>query len=191
MTQVSQTRTIRGYAVIAKGDEPRRIGEGVYEVRSQSGSGSYRLTKHNAGWSCTCPDYVSRHELVGDCKHVNALRLWLKAKEATEQTDTFELPKTVLSFEHCRFCNSVDLLRWGYRKTRQSNRPRFKCRTCGKRFVVDEGFHIEPVITGSHPSVSGWSSSALTTLLEESLFEVSSLRLRSRERACSPFSATS
>ena len=137
---MSQTRTIRGYAIIAKGDEPRRVGEGVYEVRSQSSSGSYRLTKHNSGWSCTCPDYVNRHEEVGDCKHVNALRLWLKAKEATEQTDTFELPKTVLSFEHCRFCNSVDLLRWGYRKTKQGKRPRFKCRTCGRRFVVDEGF---------------------------------------------------
>ena len=64
----------------------------------------------------------------------------MKAKEATERTDTFELPKTVLTFEHCRFCNSVDLLRWGYRKTRQGKKPRFKCRTCGKRFVVDEGF---------------------------------------------------
>jgi transposase-like protein len=68
------------------------------------------------------------------------LRLWLKAKEATEQTDTFELPKTALSFEHCRFCNSVDLLHWGYRRTRSSKKPVFKCRTCGKRFVIDEGF---------------------------------------------------
>jgi len=140
MAQVSQTRTIRGYAIIAKGDEPRRISEGVYEVRSQSRSGFYRLTKHNTGWECTCPDYVNRHEEVGDCKHVNALRLWLKAKEETERTDIFEAPKTTLSFEHCRFCNSVDLLRWGYRKTRQGKKPRFKCRTCGKRFVVDEGF---------------------------------------------------
>jgi transposase-like protein len=140
MGQVSQTRTIRGYAIIAKGDEPRRISEGVYEVRSQSGSGSYRLTKHNTGWECTCPDYVHRHEAVGDCKHVNALRLWLKAKEETERTDVFEAPKTKLSFEHCRFCNSVDLLRWGYRMTKQGRKPRFKCRTCGKRFVVDEGF---------------------------------------------------
>ena len=140
MAQVSQTRTIRGYAIIAKGDEPRRISEGVYEVRSQSGLGFYRLTKHNTGWECTCPDYVNRHEVVGDCKHVNALRLWLKAKEETERTDIFEAPKTALSFEHCRFCNSVDLLRWGYRKTRQGKKPRFKCRTCGKRFVVDEGF---------------------------------------------------
>jgi transposase-like protein len=71
---------------------------------------------------------------------VNALRLWLKAKEETEKTDIFEAPKTKLSFEHCRFCNSVDLLRWGYRKTKQGKKPRFKCRTCGKRFVVDEGF---------------------------------------------------
>jgi len=98
------------------------------------------LTKHNTGYECTCPDYVNRHETVGDCKHVNALRLWLKAKEETERTDIFEAPKTVLSFEHCRFCNSVDLLRWGYRKTKQGRKPRFKCRTCGKRFVVDEGF---------------------------------------------------
>lgn len=140
MAQVSQTRTIRGYAIIAKGDEPRRISEGVYEVRSQSSVGSYRLTKHNTGWECTCLDYVNRHEEVGDCKHVNALRLWLKAKEETERTDIFEAPKTALSFEHCRFCNSVDLLRWGYRKTKQGKKPRFKCRTCGKRFVVDEGF---------------------------------------------------
>jgi len=93
-----------------------------------------------SAWSCTCPDYVNRHEIVGDCKHVSALRLWLKAKEATEQTDTFELPKTALSFEHYRFCNSVDLLRWGCRKTRQGKKPRFKCRTCGRRFVADEGF---------------------------------------------------
>jgi putative transposase len=140
LAQVSQTRTIRGYAIIAKGDEPRRAGEGMYEVRSQSSSGFYRLTKHNTGWSCTCPDYVNRHEEVGDCKHVAALRLWLRAKQETERTDVFELPKTVLSFEHCRFCNSVDLLHWGYRKTRQGKKPRFKCRSCGKRFVVDEGF---------------------------------------------------
>ena len=140
MAQVSQTRTIRGYAIIAKGDEPRRISEGVYEIRSQSGSGSYRLTKRNTGYECTCPDYVNRHEQFGDCKHVNALRLWLKAKEETEKSDIFEQPKTVLSFEHCRFCNSVDLLRWGYRKTRRGRKPMFKCRTCGKRFVVDEGF---------------------------------------------------
>jgi len=140
MGQVSQTRTIRGYAIIAKGDEPRRISEGVYEVRSQSGSGSYRLEKHNTGWTCECPDYVNRHAAVGDCKHVNALRLWLKAKEETERTDIFEAPKTKLSFEHCRFCNSVDLLRWGYRTIKQGRKPRFKCRTCSKRFVVDEGF---------------------------------------------------
>ena len=131
MAQVSQTRTIRGYAIIAKGDEPRRVGEGVYEVRSQSSSGFYRLTKHNTGWSCSCPDYMNRHEEVGDCKHVAALRLWLRAKEETERTDIFELPKTVLTFNHCRFCNSVDLLRWGYRKTKQGKKPRFKCRTCG------------------------------------------------------------
>jgi transposase-like protein len=140
MAQVSQTRTIRGYAIIAKGDEPRMVGKGVYEVRSQSGLGSYQLTKHNTGWSCTCPDYVNRHEEVGDCKHIAALRLWLRAKEETERSDVFELPKTVLTFNHCRFCNSVDLLRWGYRETRQGKRPRFKCRTCGKRFVADEGF---------------------------------------------------
>jgi len=140
MTQISQTRTIRGYAIIGKGDEPRRVSEGAYEIRSQSSTTFYRLTKHGAGWSCTCPDYVNRHEEVGDCKHVSALRLWFKAKEATEQTDTFEVPKTVLSFEHCRFCNSVDLLKWGYRKTRSGKKPVFKCRTCGKRFVVDEGF---------------------------------------------------
>jgi transposase-like protein len=73
----------------------------------------------------------------------------LKAKEATEHTDTFELPKTVLSFEHCRFCNSVDLLKWGYRKTRQGKKPVFKCRSCGQRFVVDDGFlkcHFDPKI---------------------------------------------
>lgn len=140
LAQVSQTRTIRGYAIIAKGDEPRRVGEGMYEVRSQSGVGFYRLTKHNTGWSCTCPDYVNRHEEVGDCKHVAALRLWLRAKQETERTDIFELPKTALTFEHCRFCNSVDILRWGYRETRQGRKPRFKCRTCGKRFVADEGF---------------------------------------------------
>jgi len=140
MVQVSQTRTIRGYAIIAKGDEPRRVSEGVYEIRSQSNSSFYRLTKHNTGWSCTCPDYMNRHEEVGDCKHVSALRLWLKVKQETERTDIFELPKTVLSFEHCRFCNSVDLLRWGYRKTRQGKKIVFKCRTCGKRFVTDEGF---------------------------------------------------
>jgi transposase-like protein len=83
---------------------------------------------------------VNRHEEVGDCKHVSALKLWLRAKQETERTDVFELPKTVLTFNHCRFCNSVDLLKWGYRKTAQGGKPVFKCRTCGKRFVVDEGF---------------------------------------------------
>jgi putative transposase len=140
VAQVSQTRTIRGYAIIAKGDEPRRVNEGTYEIASQSGAGVYRLTRCGAGWSCTCPDYVNRHEEVGDCKHVSALKLWLRAKQETERTDVFELPKTILTFNHCRFCNSVDLLHWGYRKIAQGKKPVFKCRTCGKRFVVDEGF---------------------------------------------------
>lgn len=98
------------------------------------------MTKHNTGWSCTCPDYVNRHEEVGDCKHLAALHLWLRAKQETERTDVFELPKTALTFEHCRFCSSVDLLRWGSRRTRQGKKPRFKCRSCGRRFVADEGF---------------------------------------------------
>jgi len=140
MAQVSQTRTIRGYAIIAKGDQPKRVAEGTYEIASQSGTGVYRLTKHNTGWSCTCPDYVNRHEEVGDCKHVSALRLWLRAKQETEKTDIFELPKTALTFNHCRFCNSVDLMKWGCRKTLQGKKPVFKCRSCGRRFVVDEGF---------------------------------------------------
>ncbi|MDI6642624.1 MAG: hypothetical protein QMD95_00995, partial [Candidatus Hodarchaeaceae archaeon] len=40
----------------------------------------------------------------------------------------------------CRFCRSASVVKAGWRYNRNGRKRRFLCRTCGRRFTVDDGF---------------------------------------------------
>jgi hypothetical protein len=43
--ETTQPRIMRGYAILAKGEQPKALAENTYIVKSQSGNGSYRAHK--------------------------------------------------------------------------------------------------------------------------------------------------
>ena len=126
---LSLSRKIRGYAILAKGDMPIAISEEEFLVPSQSSDKNYKVT-NISGWNCECPDFQNRH---ADCKHIHAIKLWIKLRAKPEieelEIDTNE--------EKCVYCNSLNIVRNGSRKTAIENKQRFKCKDCGKRFVLD------------------------------------------------------
>ena len=126
---LSLSRKIRGYAILAKGDMPIAVSEEEFLIPSQSSDKKYKVT-NISGWNCECQDFQNRHS---DCKHIHAIKLWIKLRAKPEieelEIDTNE--------EKCICCNSLNIVKNGSRKTAIENKQRFKCKDCSKRFVLD------------------------------------------------------
>ena len=126
---LSLSRKIRGYAILAKGDMPIVVSEEEFLIPSQSSEKKYKVT-NISGWNCECQDFQNRHS---DCKHIHAIKLWIKLRAKPEiedlEIDTNE--------ERCIYCNSLNIVKNGSRKTAIENKQRFKCKDCEKRFVLD------------------------------------------------------
>lgn len=91
-------RAIRGYAIIAKGDEPKQLKENVFRVPSQNSKKYYYVTNKNEIWHCTCPDHKYRK---ATCKHIYAVRFWLALKQKLEKQKVEETEPVI-----CKFCGS-------------------------------------------------------------------------------------
>jgi len=63
-------REVRGLAIVARGNQIRRIDASTYKVKSQNGNGWYTVRKIGGRWTCTCPDFTYRRV---KCKHI-----WLR-----------------------------------------------------------------------------------------------------------------
>ena len=64
-------RELRSLGIVAKGGQVTRINDGLFVVKSASGTGSYELRwdQHYQRWSCECPDamkgtYPCKHAMV-------------------------------------------------------------------------------------------------------------------------------
>jgi putative transposase len=129
-------RMVRGFAIIAQYEQIKQEETHTFRVKSQSGSGQYVVT-NGKEWNCSCPDHVYRRVV---CKHVFAVRFWISLKKKIDNADVFQLYREFSEASTCKFCGSVNIIKWGYRKNRNVKTPRFKCKDCGQGFVVDEGF---------------------------------------------------
>jgi len=122
-----EERVIRGYAIIAKGDALTQLDENVFKVPSQSGNGSYEVSRVESGWVCSCPDHVYRRV---ECKHIHAVRFWLVIKERVSvSTENMEAIR-------CKWCSSIEVIRYGHDARKQV----YRCKICRRKFVVDDGF---------------------------------------------------
>ena len=136
MEQTLKPRMMRGFAIVAQANQIKQAEVHTFKVRSQSGNGQYVVT-NGFEWDCTCPDHVYR-EIV--CKHIFAVKFWIALKEKIDSSDVFQLYQEFREASTCKFCDSVNIIKWGYRKNKTVKTPRFKCKDCGQSFVVDEGF---------------------------------------------------
>jgi putative transposase len=136
MSTTNNRRMVRGFAIVAQYGQIKQLEAHTFKVKSQSGNGQYVITNGKT-WDCTCPDHTYRKVM---CKHIFAVKFWISLKEKIDHDDVFQLYREVTKASTCRFCGSVNIIKWGYRKNKNVKTPRFKCKDCGQTFVVDEGF---------------------------------------------------
>ena len=123
----------RGYAIVAKGDEPKLLGQDTYLVPSQSRNGKYIVSKHGQEWHCECPDHVFRGV---KCKHIWAVEFSLRLKEQVKKDTVIQQ----ITISECIFCHSATIKKYGVRHNKCGDIQRFLCSDCGKTFSINIGF---------------------------------------------------
>lgn len=133
---IENPRQQRGLAILARGNQIKRIDACTYRVTSQSGNGSYLVQRHGLGWKCGCPDHLYRGMV---CKHIHAVNFSLNLTQmVTSQNFGVAVPEE--KPEVCVSCGSTELVKDGLRKNKNGVIQRFLCKSCGHRFVTNYGF---------------------------------------------------
>lgn len=127
-----QMRVVRGYAIISKGDTPKRIDAKTFTIPSQNGNGEYTV-KIGKKYSCSCPDFQDRKK---DCKHIHAVRFYLDFNKKVK----IENKGIVKQRSFCPYCNSEDTIGYGKRKTNNGQKQRYRYRDCKKTFIDEKDF---------------------------------------------------
>lgn len=127
-----QMRVVRGYAIISKGDTPKRLDARTFSIPSQNGNGSYTVTIGKK-YSCTCLDFQDRKM---DCKHIHAVRFYLDFNNKVKT----ENKGIVKQRNSCPYCNCTETIGWGKRSGNTVNKQRYKCTDCKKTFIDEKDF---------------------------------------------------
>ena len=127
-----QMRAVRGYAIISKGDVPKKVDENTFTIPSQNGNGEYTI-KRGAKWKCTCPDHKERKM---DCKHIHAVRFYLDFNKKVKIENKGVVGQRTL----CMYCNSKDTIGYGKRQTQSGQKQKYKCNDCNKYFIDEKNF---------------------------------------------------
>jgi len=129
------TREEKAHKIAFTKDAISRIDENTYQVRSQSGNGSYVVVQNNYDWKCTCHDHQYRSV---KCKHIIAIEYSQELRREVQET-----AKTVISAISmlvCKFCNSANIVKDAIRHNSYGDVQRYKCKECCKRFSFNIGF---------------------------------------------------
>lgn len=126
-------RAIRGLAIAKRNRQVKRIDDFNYEVLSQSGNGSYFVSRVEDEWICECPDHRFRGV---KCKHAWAVEISIKLKEQVRKETVIEQ----IAIAECVYCHSQKLKKNGVRHNRSGSIQRFFCHNCGKTFTINIGF---------------------------------------------------
>ena len=127
-----QMRVVRGYAIISKGDMPKRIDDKTFTIPSQNGNGEYTVTTGKK-FTCSCPDFNERKM---DCKHIHALKFYLDFNNKVK----IENKGIVEHKVSCPYCNSSDTIGNGKRQTNNGQKQRYICNDCKKGFIEEKDF---------------------------------------------------
>ncbi len=126
-------RKIRAYCILAKGDTPKMINKETFLIPSQSNSNKkYKVTFTNT-WTCECPDFKYRKI---KCKHIQAVEMWIHLRQTLMNNDILELHNEIQQIK-CIYCSSFNVVKDGIRKNKHGKKQRYRCKDCGKRFVLD------------------------------------------------------
>jgi len=126
-------RAEKGLRIANMTDYVRRIDEGSYKVKSQSGNGEYDITTSESGLTCSCPDHVYRGV---KCKHIWAVEFSLALREEVQA----RIIQPVADIHVCIFCKSTEIVKDGVRHNKHGDIQKFNCKDCGRYFTINLGF---------------------------------------------------
>lgn len=141
----------RGLQLFESGDDALiQISPLHYRVRKESGRGYWDVKGDGWRWTCSCPEFQERSQL---CAHLWAIELATKIRAAREKA----MPQgvEVVTVPDAPICPGGDthkVVRNGFRGCRKGSVQRYRCRTCGKQFVIDHGFariHSDPLFVAA------------------------------------------
>jgi len=137
--EMINARKARGMILLEEGFEPKEVNPHTWVVPSQSGCGTYTVTRllTSRHWKCTCPDYLKRGV---DCKHICAVKIWKNLKTKFEQLNlhvkqSIGIPKKIPEIS-CKFCNSLNVNKYGKKNGKQN----YICKDCHRCFVDNVDF---------------------------------------------------
>ena len=135
MQQLTTTREERGKAIAGMKGQIWRYSDVLYRVKSQSGSGFYRVTKNDLGWSCSCPDHQYRG---AECKHIAAVKISFALHKKVEEN--IRIAPINPTAELCAYCGSSNIVKDGVRHNDYGDIQVYYCKECEKHFVLNAGF---------------------------------------------------
>ena len=107
---------------------------GKFRVRLQKDYNKwYDVDSTGNGLKCSCYDNKFRHS---DCKHIHVIKTRI-------MKNSFSKKFKIMSrddFKICKFCDSGNITKYGFKKTKKGNNQRFKCLECNKIFTTNYGF---------------------------------------------------
>lgn len=134
MTTVTDARRERGLEIAKTEGAVRRVWDGLYYVRSQSGNAEYQVSESKRGWVCSCPDFSHRN---ARCKHLWAVEISKRLRSTIRENRVI----SEVTISECFFCRSQSLKKSGIRRNKSGDIQRFACLDCHRTFSVNVGFY--------------------------------------------------
>ncbi len=128
-------RELRGWEIMSKGDQIRRIDADTYKVKSQNGNGAYLVVRKGNEWTCECPDHANRQTV---CKHIWSVYFSLHLRERVVAQVQPQIES--VQPKGCLYCGSESIVKIGMRHNLKGDAQRYLCRVCNHKFVKNEGF---------------------------------------------------
>ena len=126
---LSDARMTRGLE-ISKRSPIRENEDGSFTVPSLTSEGVFYTVKAIGEiWTCTCPDFENRCDLIEACKHIFGVRFWIAAR-----TELKNEPRPKIFAEdavQCDRCGSITVIQFGRRKGKQT----YWCKDCAHKFT--------------------------------------------------------
>ncbi len=108
----------------------RKMDNYHYKVKSNTSDKMYDVLYDGDVFVCTCPHHTIRHV---NCIHIRAV-------EESPLNTTNIRRITMLDLSTCPFCDNEFIVKCGIRKNRNYSVQIFKCKSCERRFSMNDGF---------------------------------------------------
>ena len=120
---------------------------GKYRVRSQHDPNKwYNVYSSTFGLKCTYPDHLFKNS---DCKHIHVIKTRIMKNSFSKKFRIMNRD----DLKVCKYCDSGNLTKFGFRKTKYGKQQMLKCLDCQKRFTTNYGFesmrYDDTIITGA------------------------------------------